>query len=218
MKVQIVNALIRGNGMSREPSMSGSMKIAIASSIGTANRNIIAVPCVVKSWLKVCSLSRSFSGIASCVRSATESNPLRVKKKKVEAMKTRPVKLLFTLRSFPTIPGGTSHARSSASLETVVKERPGPRSTVHQDDEAEQQHRHALDDADRDDRAERRVVPRAATLPHECPQRAARDQPDLRDEHEREHEDDDREEDHGGRSHASNSAAGSASIHARIRA
>src|SRR5688500_12753951 len=202
MKVQIVNALIRGNGMSREPSMSGSMKIAIASSIGTANRNIIAVPCVVKSWLKVCSLSRSFSGIASCVRSATESNPLMVKKKNVDAMKSMPMKLLFTLRSFPTIPGGTSHARSSASLETVT-DRPGlphaarwSRSTVAQQDETEQQHDHELDGGERDDRPECGVIARAAVMPHELPRGAAGDKPDLRDEHRREDEDEDREEDH----------------------
>ena len=37
--------------MSRDPSMAGSRSIAKASTIGTANRNIITVPCMVKNWL-----------------------------------------------------------------------------------------------------------------------------------------------------------------------
>ena len=41
----------RGNGMSRAPSMFGSSRMPIASTTGTANRNIITVPCIVNSWL-----------------------------------------------------------------------------------------------------------------------------------------------------------------------
>ena len=41
----------RGNGRSRAPSICGSSMIATASKIGTAKRNIIAVPCSVNSWL-----------------------------------------------------------------------------------------------------------------------------------------------------------------------
>jgi hypothetical protein len=37
--------------MLRVPSISGIRKTAIASITGTANRNIIVVPCMVKIWL-----------------------------------------------------------------------------------------------------------------------------------------------------------------------
>ena len=40
-----------GNGRSRAPSMAGRRRIATASKIGTANRNIITVPCSVKAGL-----------------------------------------------------------------------------------------------------------------------------------------------------------------------
>ncbi len=41
----------RGNGSSRVPRIEGKSRIATASKIGTAKRNIIAVPCKVKIWL-----------------------------------------------------------------------------------------------------------------------------------------------------------------------
>src|SRR5690606_6224576 len=47
-KLQKPKADSRGNGNSRAPSMGGSRKIATASKTGTANRNIITVPCRVK--------------------------------------------------------------------------------------------------------------------------------------------------------------------------
>jgi hypothetical protein len=50
-KHQKPNADRRGKGRSRAPSMAGRMRIATASKMGTANRNIITVPCKVKSWL-----------------------------------------------------------------------------------------------------------------------------------------------------------------------
>ena len=37
--------------MSRVPSMLGSRRTANASTMGTAKRNIITVPCIVKNWL-----------------------------------------------------------------------------------------------------------------------------------------------------------------------
>jgi hypothetical protein len=43
----------RGKGRSRAASMFGISSTATASTIGTANRNIITVPCIVKSWLYV---------------------------------------------------------------------------------------------------------------------------------------------------------------------
>src|SRR3546814_1638286 len=49
-KLQKPKAERRGNGSSRAPSMDGSRKIAMASKIGTAKRNIITVPCSVKAW------------------------------------------------------------------------------------------------------------------------------------------------------------------------
>ena len=50
-KLQKPKAPSRGNGSSRAPSIGGSRKIATASKIGTAKRNIITVPCSVKTWL-----------------------------------------------------------------------------------------------------------------------------------------------------------------------
>lgn len=50
-KHQKPKAESRGNGRSRAPSMAGRMRIATASKIGTANRNIITVPCRVNTWL-----------------------------------------------------------------------------------------------------------------------------------------------------------------------
>ena len=41
----------RGNGRSRAPSIGGRRRIDTASKIGTAKRNIITVPCSVKTWL-----------------------------------------------------------------------------------------------------------------------------------------------------------------------
>ena len=46
-----LNADNRGNGRSRAASMLGSSNTPIASTAGTANRNIIVVPCVVNSWV-----------------------------------------------------------------------------------------------------------------------------------------------------------------------
>ena len=51
MKHQKLKDDSRGNGSSRVPRMPGSSRIATASKIGTANRNIIAVPWSVNSWL-----------------------------------------------------------------------------------------------------------------------------------------------------------------------
>ena len=51
MKHQKPKALSRGKGRSRAPTIAGSMRIATASKIGTAKRNIITVPCSEKSWL-----------------------------------------------------------------------------------------------------------------------------------------------------------------------
>ena len=51
MKLQKPYADSRGNGKSRAPSICGSTMIENASKIGTANRNIITVPCSVKIWL-----------------------------------------------------------------------------------------------------------------------------------------------------------------------
>ena len=50
-KLQKPKAESRGNGSSRAPSIGGRRKIATASKIGTAKRNIITVPCSVKAWL-----------------------------------------------------------------------------------------------------------------------------------------------------------------------
>src|SRR5579872_1282715 len=49
--VQYPNALSRGKATLRAPTMSGTKYSPIAVIIGTAKRNIIVVPCVVKIWL-----------------------------------------------------------------------------------------------------------------------------------------------------------------------
>jgi hypothetical protein len=47
----MAKALKRGNGKSRAASICGKSITPSASIAGTANRNIIVVPCIVKSWL-----------------------------------------------------------------------------------------------------------------------------------------------------------------------
>lgn len=69
----------RGNGRSRAPSMFGSSATPIASTAGTANRNIITVPCIVNSWLYRSGPISVFSGTASCTRIASASTPASTK-------------------------------------------------------------------------------------------------------------------------------------------
>ncbi len=47
----------------------------MASTTGTANRNIMTVPCIVKSWLYVSWSTKSLSGTASWVRISSASTP-----------------------------------------------------------------------------------------------------------------------------------------------
>ena len=61
--------------MSRAPRKAGSSKILMASNIGTAKRNIIAEPCMVKNWLNRSASRKVLSGNASCTRMAKASNP-----------------------------------------------------------------------------------------------------------------------------------------------
>ena len=56
--------------------------MAIASNIGTANRNIIAEPCMVKIWLKRSADRKSLSGTASWIRINSASTPAAIMKKK----------------------------------------------------------------------------------------------------------------------------------------
>ena len=50
------------------------------SMMGTANRNIMVVPCMVKNWLNSSGPSRLFSGDISCRRMISASTPARAKK------------------------------------------------------------------------------------------------------------------------------------------
>src|SRR5690606_3102407 len=95
-KDQKPKAESRGNGKSRAPSMSGSRMIAKASRIGTANRNIIAEPCIVISWLYVPASSSSLPGTASCARISSASTPANRKKKQAVAAYQTPTCVLLT--------------------------------------------------------------------------------------------------------------------------
>ncbi len=59
--------------------MFGSSNTPIASTAGTANRNIIIVPCIVNSWLYKLGETKSFSGTASCVRISSARMPASTK-------------------------------------------------------------------------------------------------------------------------------------------
>ena len=61
--------------MSRAPRKAGSNRIDIASNIGTAKRNIIAEPCMVKNWLNRSASRKVMSGKASCTRINSASTP-----------------------------------------------------------------------------------------------------------------------------------------------
>jgi len=66
--------------------MLGNNNTAMASTAGTANRNIITVPCMVNSWLySACSI-RWLSGAANCVRINSASTPANRKKRKAVAI------------------------------------------------------------------------------------------------------------------------------------
>ena len=75
----------RGNGRSRAASMLGSSSTPIASTAGTANRNIITVPCIVKSWLYSDGPTSVLSGTASCVRITSASTPASTKNRNAVA-------------------------------------------------------------------------------------------------------------------------------------
>src|SRR5690606_7041509 len=95
-KLQKPKAERRGNGSSRAPSIDGSRKIAMASKIGTAKRNIITVPCSVKAWLKKSALRRSLFGTASCRRTSSARTPANNMKAKAVTPYQSPIWLLLT--------------------------------------------------------------------------------------------------------------------------
>ena len=82
--------------MSRAPSMPGSSRIDTASNIGTAKRNIIADPCMVKSWLKRSAETRSFSGTASCSRMMSAITPASSMKTSAVRQYHLPTSVLLT--------------------------------------------------------------------------------------------------------------------------
>ncbi|MNE45587.1 hypothetical protein D3C80_1398760 [compost metagenome] len=76
--------------------MEGRRKIAIASKIGTAKRNIITVPCRVKAWLNSSAEIRSLFGTASWARISKPSSPANNMKAKAVTPYQRPISLLLT--------------------------------------------------------------------------------------------------------------------------
>ena len=82
--------------MSRAPRKAGSSRMEIASNIGTANRNIIAEPCMVKNWLNVSAERKSLPGTASCTRISSASTPAQSMKKKAVSEYQVPTSELFT--------------------------------------------------------------------------------------------------------------------------
>jgi len=58
----------------------------MAVMMGTANRNIIVTPCMVKNWLYASGPSTWFSGRASWARMVAASRPASTKKMKAVTM------------------------------------------------------------------------------------------------------------------------------------
>ena len=82
--------------MSRAPRKAGRIRIEIASNIGTAKRNIIAEPCIVKSWLNMSAEIRSFSGTQSCNRIKSAITPAISMKVKAVMVYHTPTSELLT--------------------------------------------------------------------------------------------------------------------------
>lgn len=70
--------------------------IEIASNIGTAKRNIMAEPCMVKNWLKRSAERKSLPGTASCTRISSASTPAQSMKASAVSAYHTPTSLLFT--------------------------------------------------------------------------------------------------------------------------
>jgi hypothetical protein len=75
------SALSRGNDMSGAPICSGTTKLARPKANGVAKRYIIALPCIVKSWLYCWWVRYCRPGFASSARIASAKSPLRQKYK-----------------------------------------------------------------------------------------------------------------------------------------
>src|SRR5690606_5481163 len=101
----------RGNGRSRAPTIFGIRYIATPSSTGMANRNIISVPCMVKSWLYSSGPTMSCSGRASWVRMSIASTPPTRKKNSPVTMNRSPTDVWLTAASCPQ-PGQLPQTRS----------------------------------------------------------------------------------------------------------
>ncbi len=72
--------------MSGAPICSGTRKLARPKAMGTAKRNIMMLPCMVKSWLKVDCDTRSCPGWASSARMSRASAPPTRKNPKEQTM------------------------------------------------------------------------------------------------------------------------------------
>ncbi len=87
--------------------------MAMPSSTGMANRNIITVPCMVNSWLYISGPMMSCSGNASCVRTSMASSPPIRKNISPVNTKRRPTEVWLTAASAPS-PGRLPHTFSKA--------------------------------------------------------------------------------------------------------
>jgi hypothetical protein len=84
--------------------------------MGTANRNIIVVPCIVKAASYACAPRIDASGCASCSRTRSPSIPASRKNTKPVTMYRIPTALWFTWLIQPMNPGGRSHVRWRSAL------------------------------------------------------------------------------------------------------
>jgi hypothetical protein len=92
----------------------------IAVMIGTAKRNIIVVPCIVKSWLYRSGPTSVFSGRISCVRITAASSPPAMNIRKAVTMYRLPIDLWSTDVTQPQNPGRARHVVSSSSIVSLT--------------------------------------------------------------------------------------------------
>src|SRR4051795_3758344 len=91
--------------------------------IGTTNRKIIVVPCIVKSSLYVCGVSSVLSAWLSCRRIISASVPPRMKKQKVRTRYMIPIFLWSVVVTHDVQPRGSRRASWAVTWgtgETVV--------------------------------------------------------------------------------------------------
>src|SRR3954452_10619198 len=78
--------------------------------VGTTNRKIIVVPCIVNSWLYVCGVSSVLSAWLSCRRIISASTPPRMKKANVRTRYMIPIRLWSVVVIHDVQPVGSRRA------------------------------------------------------------------------------------------------------------